>query len=117
MQEAPVLDDLLSVPMICLFLLGLPRHVFARVIQYTVANAEWACKKSLSLTKYGAYYFVGKRLGLSKASFDPRKPYLPPKEPQEKWTVKTMQVLAQDEEAIFAARNGGNGAKKVNGVH
>jgi len=82
-----------------------------------VANAEWACKKSLSLTKYGAYYFNGKKLGLSMANFNPRKPYLPPKEAQQQWTVKTMEVLAKDESTIYAAKNGQKGANGVNGAH
>lgn len=88
-----------------------------QALPYTVANAEWACKKSLALTKYGAYYFAGKRLGLKLFNFSPRKPYLPCKETQQQWTVKTMEVLAEDEASIYQTKNSSKTTNGVNGVH
>ncbi|GME46908.1 Dihydrodipicolinate synthetase-like protein [Neofusicoccum parvum] len=74
----------------------------ARRLQQVVANAEWACKKGLAATKYGAWWFVGRaKLGLADSkTFAPRKPYLEPKEPFCKWAVETMAVLEEDEAAI-----------------
>ncbi|KAB2575224.1 Dihydrodipicolinate synthetase-like protein [Lasiodiplodia theobromae] len=70
-------------------------------LQQVVANAEWACKKSLAATKFGAWWFVGRKIGLEDAkAFAPRKPYLETKEAFQKWTVETMSVLEADEAAI-----------------
>ncbi len=95
----------------------------ARRLQAVVGNAEWACKKSLAATKYGAYYFVGNKIGHNDAAtFSPRKPYQPVKEAMQKWIVETMSVLEEDEERIaerrFKPQNatngvGGPGAKGV----
>ncbi|KKY20355.1 putative dihydrodipicolinate synthase [Diplodia seriata] len=75
----------------------------ARELQAAVANAEWACKKSLAATKYGAWWFVGRaRLGLrDRMTFAPRKPYLEIGEPLQRWTVQTMGVLEEHEAAIL----------------
>ncbi|KAL0261332.1 hypothetical protein SLS55_002762 [Diplodia seriata] len=82
----------------------------AQRLQAVVANAEWACKKSLAATKYGAWWFVGRtRLGLrDRMTFAPRKPYLEIGEPLRQWTVQTMGVLEEDEAAILegAEKNG-----------
>ncbi|KAL8389085.1 hypothetical protein RB595_008800 [Gaeumannomyces hyphopodioides] len=74
----------------------------AKRLQELVGNAEWACKKGLSLTKFAAWHFIGKKhLGLQdRATFAPRKPYLEPGEVQREWTIRTMQVLEEAEEAI-----------------
>ncbi|ORX92642.1 dihydrodipicolinate synthase [Clohesyomyces aquaticus] len=85
----------------------------ARQLQDVVANAEWACKKSLALTKFGAGYFVGKKLGLGdEKTFWPRRPYLPANEVMKKWTVEVMSVLVEEEDAIPEKRFG----KGANGV-
>jgi 4-hydroxy-2-oxoglutarate aldolase len=72
----------------------------ARALQDVVANAEWACKKSLALTKFAAGYFLGEKLGIAGESFWPRRPYLPPTEKMKEWTVEVMGVLEAEENAI-----------------
>jgi 4-hydroxy-2-oxoglutarate aldolase len=71
----------------------------ARKLQDIVANAEWACKKGVALTKYGASHFVGPKIGVEKEAFYPRRPYLPPTEKSQAWTVEIMGVLLEEEEA------------------
>lgn len=88
----------------------------AKRLQEVVANAEWACKKSLALTKFGAGHFAGKQIGLTDpATFYPRKPYLPSNEKLQKWTVETMEVLVVEEERI--PDKVFKGAKVTNGVN
>lgn len=89
----------------------------AKRLQEVVANAEWACKKSLALTKYAAGYFAGKKIGLTDPkTFYPRKPYLPANEKMQKWTIETMGVLVEEEEKI--PDKVFRGAKAVvNGTH
>lgn len=73
----------------------------AKKLQDVVANAEWACKKSLSFTKFATGHFVGKKLGLNDPkTFYPRRPYLPPNEKMKEWTVDVMGVLTEEEEGI-----------------
>ncbi|CAI6342405.1 unnamed protein product [Periconia digitata] len=72
----------------------------ARALQEVVANAEWACKKSLALTKFAAGHFLGEKLGVRPEAFWPRRPYLPPAEKQREWTVGVMGVLEEEENAI-----------------
>ncbi|KAF2792253.1 dihydrodipicolinate synthase [Melanomma pulvis-pyrius CBS 109.77] len=73
----------------------------ARRLQEVVAHAEWACKKSLALTKFGAGWFVGGKLGLGdEKTFWPRRPYLPPGEGLREWTKGVMGVLVEEEEKI-----------------
>ncbi|KLU91344.1 dihydrodipicolinate synthase [Magnaporthiopsis poae ATCC 64411] len=74
----------------------------AKKLQELVGNAEWACKKGLALTKFAAWHFIGrKHLGIEeRGTFAPRKPYLEPGEAMREWTVGTMQVLEEAEEAI-----------------
>lgn len=69
----------------------------ARAFQDIVANAEWACKKGLSLTKYGAWYFWGRQIAPDEAAWDMRKPYLPATEAQKKWAIETMKILEKSE--------------------
>jgi 4-hydroxy-2-oxoglutarate aldolase len=70
-------------------------------LQEVVANAEWACKKSLTLTKFGAGYFAGKKCELmDPKTFWPRRPYLPSNEKLQVWTVEMMEVLVVEEEKI-----------------
>lgn len=73
----------------------------ARKLQENVAHAEWACKKGIACTKFGAWWFLGKeKLGLQdSAVFKPRKPYLEVKEGMQKWTIDTMRVLEDVEKA------------------
>ena len=88
----------------------------ARKLQDVVASAEWACKKSLALTKFGAGHFVGKKIGLTDPkTFWPRRPYLAPSEKLQEWTVKVMGVLVEEEESIPQRNFGKSGA--VNGTH
>lgn len=72
----------------------------ARKLQDVVANAEWACKKGVVLTKFGAGHFVGPKIGVEKEAFYPRRPYLPPAEKMQAWTIEIMGVLLDEEEAI-----------------
>lgn len=73
----------------------------ARRLQDVVANAEWACKKSLAFTKFAAWSFVGGKLGLEdERAFWPRRPYLPAGEKMKKWTVEVMGVLEEEEGRI-----------------
>lgn len=70
-------------------------------LQRVVASAEWPCKKGLAATKYGAWWFVGRGLGLGeRRTFAPRKPYLEVKEAFGEWTVGVMGVLEGEERAI-----------------
>lgn len=71
----------------------------AKKLQDIVANAEWACKKGVVLTKYGAGHFVGPKIGVEKEAFFPRRPYLPPPEKAQAWTVDIMGVLLEEENA------------------
>jgi dihydrodipicolinate synthase/N-acetylneuraminate lyase len=87
----------------------------ARKLQDVVANAEWACKKSLTLTKYAAGHFLGKKIGVTEPkAFYPRRPYLPPGEKMKEWTVEVMGVLVEEENSI-SERTFGKGA--TNGIH
>lgn len=61
--------------------------------QDAVANSEWACKKGLAMTKYGAWHFVGKGLGLDEAAFEMRRPYGPLGDAQKRWALETLGVL------------------------
>lgn len=70
----------------------------ARKLQDVVANAEWACKKGVVLTKFGAGHFVGPKIGVSKEAFWPRKPYLPPSEKMQAWTIEVMSVLVDEDQ-------------------
>lgn len=73
----------------------------ARELQDLVANAEWACKKSLACTKYGAWWYLGKQLGLdNEKQFKMRKPYLELKDDLKKWTIETLSVLEETEKAL-----------------
>jgi 4-hydroxy-2-oxoglutarate aldolase len=87
----------------------------ARKLQDVVANAEWACKKSLALTKFVAGHFAGKHIGLEDAkTFHSRRPYLPANEKSQRWTIEVMGVLEEEEiniaDKVFgkAAVNGSN---------
>ena len=76
----------------------------ARRLQEVVANAEWACKKSLSFTKFGAGYFLGKKIGVTDEKvFWPRRPYLPVGEKMKKWIVGVMSVLVEEEDGIVVS--------------
>jgi dihydrodipicolinate synthase/N-acetylneuraminate lyase len=86
----------------------------AKQLQDVVAHAEWACKKSLALTKFGAGHFVGKKLGLTDPkTFYPRRPYLPPSEKMQQWTIDVMGVLVEEEDRI-PEKTFGKG--KINGT-
>ncbi|ETS81708.1 hypothetical protein PFICI_06710 [Pestalotiopsis fici W106-1] len=84
----------------------------ARELQDLVANAEWACKKSLSCTKYGAWWYVGRQIGLNDESmFKMRKPYVELGDGLKKWSLETMKVLEEVEKKL----PGRKGASTVNG--
>ena len=76
----------------------------ARTLQDTVAAAEWACKKSLACTKYGAWEHVGRPyLGLGDSSsrmFNMRRPYLELSDDLKRWTLDTLKVLEEVEHAL-----------------
>lgn len=70
----------------------------AKVLQDAVANAEWACKKGVSNTKYAAWHFWGRHLGIDdERSWEMRRPYLPLGEAAKLWTLETMRGLQSHE--------------------
>ncbi|TDZ35033.1 putative 4-hydroxy-2-oxoglutarate aldolase [Colletotrichum spinosum] len=70
----------------------------AQRLQYDVADAEWACKKGIALTKYGAWHFFGRDVGIAdESSWEMRRPYLPLGEATKKWTLETLGVLETTE--------------------
>lgn len=73
----------------------------ANKLQGLVAHAEWACKKGISNTKYGAWHFLGKEIGLdNETAWHMRKPYQPLDDKAKEWTVKTLSVLADTEKQL-----------------
>ncbi|KAK1633320.1 dihydrodipicolinate synthase [Colletotrichum phormii] len=67
-------------------------------LQYDVANAECACKKGIALTKYGAWHFFGRDIGLTdESSWEMRRPYLPLGDATKKWALETLGVLGDTE--------------------
>ncbi|KAF4120051.1 4-hydroxy-2-oxoglutarate aldolase [Geosmithia morbida] len=75
----------------------------AAALQDLVANAEWACKKGLGCTKYGAWWYLGKDIGIvDEAAFHMRKPYQDIPEAMKKWSVDTLGVLADTEKKLAA---------------
>ncbi|KAK6212786.1 hypothetical protein LQW54_004875 [Pestalotiopsis sp. IQ-011] len=73
----------------------------ARELQDLVANAEWACKKSLACTKYGAWWYVGRQIGLGdEKMFKMRKPYVELSGELKKWSLETMKVLEDMEKSL-----------------
>ncbi|RDW57671.1 hypothetical protein BP5796_12472 [Coleophoma crateriformis] len=73
----------------------------AAKLQGLVAHAEKACKAGIAATKYGAAYFAGPVAGVNdKASFLPRKPYVPANETMQAWVVKTMAHLEKVEKEL-----------------
>jgi dihydrodipicolinate synthase/N-acetylneuraminate lyase len=72
----------------------------AKALQYDVANAEWACKKGIACTKYGAWMHVGKALGMNdERQWEMRRPYQPLGDAMKKWTLETLDVLTASEKA------------------
>ncbi|KAI9172564.1 putative 4-hydroxy-2-oxoglutarate aldolase [Paramyrothecium foliicola] len=70
----------------------------AKSLQDKVANAEWACKKGIALTKYGAWHYFGRDLGIdSEQTWEMRRPYLPLSQASKDWTLETLSVLADEE--------------------
>ena len=73
----------------------------ARALQDLVSNAEWACKKGLSCTKYGAWWYLGRKLGLeSEKQFEMRRPYLELGDGMKKWSLETLKVLESMEASL-----------------
>ncbi|CVK96662.1 related to dihydrodipicolinate synthetase [Fusarium mangiferae] len=73
----------------------------ANKLQGLVAHAEWACKKGISNTKYGAWHFLGREIGLdNETAWHMRKPYQPLDDKAKEWTVKTLSVLADAEKQL-----------------
>ncbi|KAF2732663.1 dihydrodipicolinate synthase [Polyplosphaeria fusca] len=88
----------------------------ARALQQVVASAEWACKKGIAVTKFGAGWFLGKRIGVEEErAWWPRRPYMPPGREVMEWTVGVMGVLVEEEEGI-KMKEIGEGANGVNGA-
>ncbi|KAK8221393.1 dihydrodipicolinate synthase [Phyllosticta capitalensis] len=74
----------------------------AKQLQQVVANAEWACKKTLAATKFGAWWFVGRKIGLDeRLTFAPRLPYLQADAKLQAWTIDTMKVLEEWEDKLL----------------
>ncbi|KAH6983244.1 dihydrodipicolinate synthase [Ilyonectria sp. MPI-CAGE-AT-0026] len=70
----------------------------AKDLQDDVANAEWACKKGIACTKYGAWYYLGRDLGLAdESTWEMRQPYQPLGDAMKKWTLETLGVLEKAE--------------------
>ncbi|KAM0323876.1 hypothetical protein ACHAQA_008457 [Verticillium albo-atrum] len=70
----------------------------AKKLQDDVANAEWACKKGIACTKYGAWHYFGKGLGIgTESSWDMRQPYEPLGDAMKTWTLETLSVLEKAE--------------------
>ncbi|KAF3810820.1 putative 4-hydroxy-2-oxoglutarate aldolase [Colletotrichum gloeosporioides] len=70
----------------------------AQKLQFDVANAEWACKKGIALTKYGAWHFLGRDIGIDdESSWEMRRPYLPLGDATKKWALETLGVLETTE--------------------
>ncbi|KAF5011554.1 hypothetical protein FDECE_2319 [Fusarium decemcellulare] len=70
----------------------------AKKLQDLVANAEWACKKGIACTKYGAWYFLGREIGLDQEStWEMRRPYQALDDKMKKWSLDTLGVLAETE--------------------
>ncbi|KAH6897413.1 dihydrodipicolinate synthase [Thelonectria olida] len=70
----------------------------AKELQDDVANAEWACKKGIACTKYGAWYYLGPQLGLKdESTWLMRQPYQPLNDGMKKWTLETLGVLEKSE--------------------
>ncbi|RTE69531.1 hypothetical protein BHE90_016092 [Fusarium euwallaceae] len=73
----------------------------ATALQEKIAAAEWACKKSLNNTKYGAWYYIGQHLGLEDENmFMMRKPYLPLSEAAKKGALEMLGALEQIEKSM-----------------
>ncbi|KAJ4262887.1 hypothetical protein NW762_006500 [Fusarium torreyae] len=71
----------------------------ANKLQGLVAHAEWACKKGISNTKYGAWHFLGRNIGVdNETSWQMRRPYQPLGDEAKQWTIKTLGVLAETEQ-------------------
>ncbi|KAK2050037.1 dihydrodipicolinate synthase [Colletotrichum somersetense] len=67
-------------------------------LQADVANGEWACKKGIAITKYGAWYFLGRSIGLTEeSSWEMRRPYLPLDDAMKNWALETLRVLEATE--------------------
>lgn len=73
----------------------------ATALQEKIAEAEWACKKSLNNTKYGAWYYIGRQLGLENENmFVMRKPYLPLSDANKKKALETLGILEEIEKKM-----------------
>lgn len=73
----------------------------ATALQEKVSLAEWACKKSLTCTKYAAWHHIGRQLGLdNEKMFIMRKPYLPLNDGMKKWTLDTLSILEDIEKSM-----------------
>jgi dihydrodipicolinate synthase/N-acetylneuraminate lyase len=72
----------------------------ARKLQGLVAEAEKVCKEGIALTKYAAWYFVGRDFGIDEKVYYPRKPYFPVNKDRQEWAVKAMNDLASLEKTL-----------------
>ncbi|CAH0027392.1 unnamed protein product [Clonostachys rhizophaga] len=73
----------------------------AVALQEKISVAEAACKKSLNSTKWGAWYYILRNLGVeSDAGFAMRKPYFPPAEEQKKSALAAFSILEETEKSM-----------------
>lgn len=73
----------------------------ATQLQEKIAEAEWACKKSLNNTKYGAWWFIGRGLGLeSEDGFVMRRPYARLSAEAKRKAIETLGVLEEIEKKM-----------------
>jgi dihydrodipicolinate synthase/N-acetylneuraminate lyase len=69
--------------------------------QSVIAHGEKACKLGIAPTKYGAAHFAGPLAGNNdRATYLPRKPYLPVNETMQSWVIKSMEILQKVEEGL-----------------
>ncbi|CRG86282.1 Putative 4-hydroxy-2-oxoglutarate aldolase, mitochondrial [Talaromyces islandicus] len=72
----------------------------AQKLQGLVAETEKVCKEGIALTKYAAWYFIGRELGIAAEVYYPRKPYQPVGKEKQDWAVKVMTELSQYENSL-----------------
>ena len=70
-------------------------------LQGMLAHAEKSCKLGIAPTKYGVAHFAGPPAGITeKATFWPRKPYVPVSETLEGWIVENAGILEKMERGL-----------------
>lgn len=72
----------------------------AAALQDLVSTAEAACKKNLNITKYAAWYHVGRHDGGVEGGYIMRKPYLPISDAVKKSGLETLSVMEETEKSL-----------------